>query len=293
MINKETNRLAEKDWNQIKDYVTQILPQLLTQQPEIVNTIENMIAQQFPRRDEFARMLDEIKLFREETHQHFMQVNRRIELVEKRVEQVEQRIEQTEHRLDLWREEVNQRFKEVEQRFDKVEQRLDEQHRDMLDIKRRVIKVESNMERVLDKIDKFDAWLKITTGNVEDVKGQALEEMFALGLSYGLKNPDIKSETIQLRQHFVDTDGLVFPIKNKWIEVDIIAEDGRLTVFEIKASAVETDTAIFARKVELVQRQNPDKQVRGIFISLGAREGVKKCCLELGLELIELERQIH
>lgn len=258
--------LAEKDWNQIKDYVIEILPQLLRQQPEVVTSIENLIAQQFPRRDEFARLLDEMKLFREETHQQFVQVNRRIELVENRMEQTEQRFE-------LWRKEVNQRF--------------DEQHRDILDLKRRMIKLESNQERALEKIDKFDAWLKITTGNVGDVKGQALEEMFALGLSYGLKTPDIKPETIQLRQHFVDTEGLIFPIKNKWIEIDIIAEDGLLTVFEIKASAVDTDTAIFAKKVELVQRQNPDKQVRGIFISLGARDDVKKCCLELGLELID------
>jgi len=168
-----------------------------------------------------------------------------------------------------------------------IARRFDEQHRDILELKRRIIKVESTVDRMDKRITKFEAWLKITTGNMGDEKGLVLEQLFALGLSYGLKDRDILPETIQLRQQFVDTDGLIYLRKGKYIEIDLIAENGKLTVFEVKASAVETDVAIFARKVKLIQLQNPDKSVHGIFISPGASDDVKQCCTEYDLELLD------
>jgi hypothetical protein len=52
--------LPDKDLAQIQDYLIQILPQLLREEPKIVTTLEGIIAHQFPRRDEFARMVDEL-----------------------------------------------------------------------------------------------------------------------------------------------------------------------------------------------------------------------------------------
>jgi len=175
-----------------------------------------------------------------------------------------------------------------------LKQGLSQQQSDMLDIKsnmlnikRRMVKVESTVEGVSQKITQFDAWLKIFTGNIGTEKGQKLEELFALGLAYGLKNPNIKPETIQLRQLFMDGEGLVFSRKGQYIEVDIIAENGRFTVFEVKATARIEDVDMFARKVKLIALQNPDKQVEGIFISPGIEESVKQCCAEYGLECID------
>jgi len=377
--------LTEKDLSQIQNYMAQILPQLLYQQPEIASSIKSLVTPQLPAQNESVRILEELKLLREDTHRHFQQVEHRIEQVEHRMEQVEhrmeqieqrmeqieqrmerferrfeqieqrmeqferrseqieqrmeqferrseqieqrmeqfeqrseqieqrmeqfeqrseqieqrmeqfeqrseqfeQRIEQTERQLELLREEMNQRFAQVDQRFDKVDQRLDKQHQDFLDLKRRMIKVESTVERTNEKITQFDAWLKIIAGNLGDKKGQALEQLFALGLSYGLKNRDVLPETIQLRQQFEDTEGLIYLRKGKFLEVDIIAENSQFTVFEVKASAVGTDVAQFARKVKLVQLQNPDKQVQGIFISPGARDEVKQCCAEYEIELLD------
>jgi hypothetical protein len=312
----------EKDFSQIQNYIIQVLPQLLRQQPEIVTTIEGIVAHQFPRRDEFARMFEEVKLLREDMHRRFEQTDRRLDLVERHLEQTDQRLEKMDRRIEL----VEQRLEKIEQRIELVEERLekmdrridlveqrlekmdrrielveqrlellreemnqrfDKQHQEILGIKRHLIKVESTLERMENKITKFDAWLKIIAGNVGDEKGQALEQLFALGLTYGLKNRDVKPETIQLRQQFVDTEGLIYLKKGKYIEVDIIAEDGMFTVFEVKSSAVGTDVETFARKVKLIQIQNLDKQVQGIFISLGAKDEVKQCCQEYDLELID------
>lgn len=47
------------------------------------------------------------------------------------------------------------------------------------------------------------------------------------------------------------------------------------------------DVGIFAKKVQLIQSQNPDKQVKGIFMSPGAGEEVKECCTEYDVEFVD------
>jgi len=275
--------LAKRDFSQMQEYILKVLPQLLRQNPEIATTIEGMLANQFPRRDEFSQLLNEIKLQREESNQRIEQVeeriellreemNRRFEQVERRIEQVEQRIEQVERNLELLREEMNRRF--------------EEEKRERLDLKRRMIRVESTVDRMEKKITQFDAWLKVVTGNVGDKKGKDAEQLFALGLNYGLKRSDIKPESIQLRQIFMDEEGIVFPKKGKFIEVDILGENGKFSVFEVKTTAIDTDVVTFARKVQLIQHQMPDKPVSGIFISPNASEEIEQCCVEYDLMFI-------
>jgi hypothetical protein len=325
--------VAKKDLSHIQNEVLSILPQLLREEPEVITAIEGIIAQQFPRRDEFARLLNEVKLQREETTRQLEQTNRqmnrrleqmerrieqveqrvdllreemnqRFELVDRRFEQVEQRIEQVEQRVDLLHEEMNRRFEQMEQRIEQVEQRVDllreemnrrfeqvdqrfeQVHQDHLDLKRRVIKLESGQKQILEKMTGFDAWLKVITGNLGTEKGQTLEDLFAIALRYGLKNPNIKPESIRLRQELMDVEGLVFR-KYYGTEIDLIAEDGKLTVFEMKATANIDDVDLFAMKIELVRLQNPDKQVQGILVSPGAGERIKKRCMEFRLELLD------
>ncbi|MDM8564916.1 hypothetical protein QUF74_04620 [Candidatus Halobeggiatoa sp. HSG11] len=266
-----------------------------------MNTIEEIVAKQFPCKDKFNEILNEIKVLRQDT-------NKQIERLDANIEKNNERIGQVEEQLKQQREEMNQRFEAVDKRFEEVDRRFDivdnkfekvdkrfktvderfeEARVERLDIKRHIIKLDSNMELFLDKITKFDAWLKVVTGNLGTEKGQKLEELFALGLSYGLKNIEIKPETIKLRQQFIDTEGSIYLKKGKFIEVDIIAENGKFTAFEVKATATTMDVNIFAKKIMLIQHQNSDKQVSGIFISPGANSEVKEFCAECEVELLD------
>jgi len=308
--------LAKQDFNQMQAHILQVLPQLLRQNPEIATTIEGMLAHQFPRRDEFAQLLNEVKLLRIDTNQRFEllqgevnqlreEMNKRFELLQaemnRRFEEMDKRFEllqadmnrrfeesekKTEKRFELLRADMNRRFEEMEKRLEILQADMNEEKRERLDMKRRLIKLESTVTRMDEKITRFDAWLKIVTGNVGDKRGQEAEQLFALGLMYGLKRSDIKPETIQLRCQFMDAEGIVYPKKGKFIEVDIMAENGKLSVFEVKTTAVDTDVVTFARKVQLIQHQTPDKQVSGIFISPEAREEVKQCCAEYDLTFV-------
>jgi len=85
---------------------------------------------------------------------------------------------------------------------------------------------------------------------------------------------------------FEDKEGIVYPNKGKYIEVDILAENGNFAVFEVKITAIDTDVVTFARKIQLIQHQVPDKQVSGIFIAPNAGEEIAQCCNEYNLMFV-------
>jgi hypothetical protein len=279
--------INEQDLSQVRNYVVQILPQLLSQDPEILTTIEGILAQQFPRREEFAQLVNEVRLLREDMQHRFEQIDKRFEQTDRRIdllheemnkrfEQVDKRFEQIDRRIDLLHEEMNKRFEQVDKRFD-------EMHKTQLGMKRDIAKLTESQGLLLKRMDGAEKWLKLVIGNMWDDKGKTLEQMFAEGLRYGLKNPDIKAESIQLRQ-IVEKEllGRLFSA-----EVDLIVENSKITVFEIKATAKPGDVSVFSLKVDLVKELNPKKQVQGTFISMGTSIEVKERCIECGIELVD------
>jgi len=327
--------MSQSDLAQIRNEFIKFLPQLLREEPDVRTTIEGIIAQQFPRKDEFVELLKEVKSQRKDMERHFVQVDKRINLLEqkiepignldqrlnllvqafeklaqrleqvegridllheemnKRFEQIERRFEQVDQRIDLLHEEMNKRFERVDQRFDKIDQRFekvdlrfDEMHNTQVDMKRDILKLRENQDLILKRMEGQEKWLQVVTGNMGTEKGETLEQLFAEALSYGLKNPDIKPESIRLNQKIEDLDGLLFK-KPRYGEVDLIAQNGKLIVLEIKATAKPDDVNTLSWKVELLQLQNPDKQVQGLFIAMGASEKVRQRCLEYEIELVD------
>ena len=112
------------------------------------------------------------------------------------------------------------------------------------------------------------------------------EDLVAAALRYGLRTDDIDPESLQLRQPLVDREGTVF-LAGYRTEVDIIARNGHLTVFEVKAHRVKPgDVGMFALKLKLFAAQNPDREVRGLLIVPGALPHVHDECKQYGIELV-------
>jgi len=201
--------------------------------------------------------------------------NQRFEQVDQRFEQVDQRFEQ-----------VDQRFEQVDQHFEQVDQRFDEVHQEQLGMKRDIVQLRHGQELIIKKIDGQEKWLRFVTGQMRNEKGQTLEDLFAEALRYGLKNPDLKAENICLRQILDDSDHAVFP-SGFTSEVDLIIENGKISVLEIKATAKPSEVDLFALKIQVIAAQNPDKQVEGIFVSLAASDKVCSRCAKHGIRLID------
>lgn len=106
---------------EIEAYILKRLPQVLARDPQFATLIEGMLAEKFPRRDEFARLLDELQEHRRETQQQFRLVDQRFEQVDQRFEQVDQRFEQVDKRFDRLEGELQDHRRETSAHFDRLE----------------------------------------------------------------------------------------------------------------------------------------------------------------------------
>ena len=309
--------LSPKELEKVKQYVLRELPKILMQDPQFVVIIEDVIKEKFPWRDDFNRLLEELKLLREDTNRQFEQVNQRLEHNEQQIalrqedtnrqfEQVNQRLEQNEQQIVLLREEMKQRFEQVERQFEQVNQRLEQNEQQIVllreemnqrfeqvdrrfeQIDRRFEQIDQRFEQVDRRFDRMEQRLdkiELGFGRLQNRAGRNLENIVAGTLRLGLGRLDVDSNNIRLRQKISDPEGLVFkPGAQK--EVDIVAQNGEFIVFEVKSAPDPEDVDNFADKVKLLTLQNTDKKVQGVFIALGAEDDVRQQCLLQGLQLI-------
>ena len=120
--------LTPEQLEQAKQYILKSLPQVLEQSPEFVTFVEGVVAEKFPRRDEFARLLDQVEAHRRETQQHKSEIDARFDALE--------------NELRLHRNETQDCFAKVDKRFDKVDERLD--------------KMDERFDKMDERIDKMD-----------------------------------------------------------------------------------------------------------------------------------------
>lgn len=141
---------------------------------------------------------------------------------------------------------------------------------------------------MLKSLDGMDDWMQLAMDVVHNEKSRALEELVAAAFRYKLQNPDIIAENVYLRRKLVDHQGTVFA-KDFETEVDIIAENGDLLVFEVNSTGRASDVGIFALQVNLLRKQNPQKRVRGLFIVPLPTPEVSEQCERYGLQLLKID----
>ena len=98
--------LTSEELENVKDYVLEKLPRILEQDPQFVLFIEGIVNEKFPRRDEFARLLDEFTSFRKETRENFDKVDQRLDTVDQRLDKIDQRFDTVDQRFDSLTQEV-------------------------------------------------------------------------------------------------------------------------------------------------------------------------------------------
>jgi len=274
--------LTIQELDEVKHYVLRELPHALEQDPQFVLFIEGIISEKFPRRDEFARLLDELTATRQEQRQGFQRVDERFEGVDRRLEQADQRFDQVDRRL----EGVDQRLEQVDQRFEQVDQRFEQVTQEMRDQGAKLTQeIRDQGDRLTQEMRDLRDWVELIAGHLQTRVGRSLEDIVAGALRLGLSRPDIDPQNVRLRQKISDPTGLVYkPGKQK--EVDLVAQDGELLVFEVKSAPDVDDVDEFADKVELVRLQNPDRLVTGVFVAVGAEADVRQYCTQHGVQLI-------
>jgi hypothetical protein len=259
--------MTTQELSQVKELVLRDLPQALAQDTEFALLIEGMLSEKFPRRDEFAQMLVELRASRQETRERFSQIDQRFEQVDQRFQQVDQRFQQVDQRF----QQVDQRFQQVDQRFQQVDQRFQQ--------------VDQRFEQVVSEIRGLRSWMELNVGGFQTKVGRRLEDVVAGAFCYGLERTDIGPEHVKLRQKITDNEGVVFRA-GKTRELDIIALADEIIVFEVKSTADFDDIDDLADKVDLVRHLNSGKKTEGVLVMLGAEQGHREMCEKKDLRLI-------
>ena len=92
--------LTTEQLEQAKRYILKSLPQILEQSPEFVVFVEGVVAEKFPRRDEFARLLDQVEAHRRETQEYKRETDERFDKIDERFNKIDERFDKMDERFD-------------------------------------------------------------------------------------------------------------------------------------------------------------------------------------------------
>lgn len=182
---------------EVEEFILNRLPGVLERDPHFVTFIEGIVAEKFPRRDEFARLLDEVQQHRKETAEQSQRVEDRVGRVEQRVERVEDhvgRVEQRVERVEQRVERVEQRVEHVEQRVEHIDQQLQE-HR--AETAAQFQRVDQRFEQVDQRFEQVDQRFAELTQRVEDGFHNVQISIDRLGARWGIRNESIFRQTMR------------------------------------------------------------------------------------------------
>ena len=221
--------LTFEQLEQAKQYIIKSLPQLLEQSPEFVALIVRVVAEKFPQREEFARLVEQVEAHRRETQQHKREVDERFDKVDERLDKIDERFDKVDERLDK----MDERFDKVDERLDKMDERFD--------------KMDERFDKMDDRFDKMDERF-----DKMDERFESLELTLArLGSRWGIHSEGIFRKTMKavLEESFDAT------VEERHIQGEqfdlVVMKNGDHILIEIAASVRRDVLERFRRKKRL------------------------------------------
>ncbi len=195
------------------------LPRLLREHPEVRHEVWGLMLEAFPSREEFARLLDEVRALREDFRRHADETAARFAAMDRRFEEL---------RADMNQrfEAVDRRFEAVDHRFEAVDRRFEALIRELRGIRLEVSAMSGRLGYGLEQI---------VQGVIEEFSGQTFSRIERLIL--------------------VDRAGTVYGVPGAQVEFDLLVSNGTAYVVEVKSHLKPDDVLAFHRKTEFATRE--------------------------------------
>ena len=257
--------LTTEQLEQAKRYILKSLPQILEQAPEFVTFVEGVVAEKFPRRDEFARLLEQVEAHRQETRQYKKETDERFDKVDNRFDKVDDRFDKVDTRLDG-----------IDDRFDKVDERLD--------------RMDDRFDQMDDRFDKMDDRFDRMDGRFDsmDDRFDGLELTLArLGSRWGLHSEDLFRKTMKavLEQSFEAT------VEERNIQGEqfdlVVMKNGDHILIEIAASVRRNILERLDRKKSLYVSEVGVEPARNILAVGTINSRSVQIIRDAGIEVVE------
>jgi len=266
------------------------LPEMLERSPNLEPRAFRSLIKVFTTKEETAAILTEMREFHGEFRHFQIRVEDRFDQIDRRSEQVDARFDQVDARFD----QVDTRFDQVDEHLQQVDGHLQQVDGHLQQVDGHLEGVDEHLEGVDARFDQIDRtiadlrdWVEVNVGGLQRRSGRKLEDVVAGALRVALERPDIRPDQLRLRQRMVDETGIVgLPGQKRPFEVDILAQDGQITVFEVKSYCEWEDIDRLADKVKFIGQANPGVKVEGIMIAMSIGDDVRERCTELGITLV-------
>ena len=266
---------------EVEALILERLPGILERDPRFVTFIEGIVAEKFPRRDEFARLLDEVQQHRAETAQQTQRVEQRVEQVGQHVERVDQRVERVEQRVEQVGqhvERVDQRVEHIDQRVERIDQQLQE-HR---------TETAEQFKRVDQRFEQVDQRFVELTQRMEDGFRNVQISIDRLGARWGIRNEALFRQT--MREVLEKSYGA--KVEERVIEgeqFDCIIIDNAHILIEISASVGKDILKKLQRKRQLYTDQAGIAPSRFLLVVGSIYSHRANALRDAGFEVIEPE----
>ncbi len=266
---------------ELAQIITQQLPRLLREQPELLTPVYTIVLQSFADKNDFARLHQEFIEFRQQALTNFDQLDRRMGAIETKVDNLETRM--TQGFADI-RDEMQQLEGRVDQRFEQFEGRVDqrfEQFEGRVD--QRFAEFEDRMEQRLDQ--RFAEFEDRMEQRLSDQIGRHIAR---LGQRWGIQTESIFRGTVKALLE----ESYHSKVEQRWIEgeqFDIIISNGSHILVEITAQARRKTQQVLERKRDIYIEHTGTIPDRFILAVAHIHSQQANRLQEAGFEVIEPE----
>jgi hypothetical protein len=266
---------------EIEELILERLPGILERDPRFVTFIEGIVAEKFPRRDEFARLLDEVQQHRAETANQSRRVEQRVERVEQRVERVEQQVERVEQRVERVEQQLQEHRVETAEHFTRVDQRFAQ-------VDQRFAQVDQRFDQVDQRFDQADQRFAELAQRVEDGFRNVQISIDRLGARWGIRNEALFRQT--MREVLEKSYGA--RVEERFIggeQFDCIIIDHNHILIEISASVGKDILKKLQRKRQLYTDETGVAPARFLLVVGSIYSQRANALRDAGFEVIEPE----
>jgi hypothetical protein len=197
-----------------------------------------------------VKILEELRLQRENSDKRFEEINKRFEAMDKRFEKMDRRFEEMLNELNKQREDTNKRFEAVDRRFEEVFRELRALREDM---NKRFVEMAKEFHNAISSVG--GRW------------GTRAERAFREGIKEILE----KYFNAKVREFYIDDKEGIVKGRPARYQVDLLIKDSYHIIIDVKAQANEMDVNKL-HKLGLIYEKQKGVKPRLILLTPFARE---------------------
>ncbi|MHA1439658.1 MAG: DUF3782 domain-containing protein [Promethearchaeota archaeon] len=250
-----------------KEEFLKLLPKLIRENDEVKGAIISALSGVVATSEDIKILIKEFR--------------KRFEAIDKRFEAMDKRFEAMDRRFEALQKQMNERFEAMDKRFEALQKQMNERFEA---IDRRFEALQKQMNERFEAQYKEIQKVSVAIGALGRRSGKALENTILAILKDKLIQENIDASKIT-KEYLYDEKGEVF-WKNYNSDIDILMQNGKIILIEIKYHVNKHKIERFVRKSQLFKLQFKKDFDALVMICLEIKSSVLHIAKQFGVKII-------